>query len=861
MERTAELIVDGRPYPVSLEPDRSLLVVLREELGMTGAKYGCGEGACGACTVLLDGSPVRSCVTPIGEAAGRSVTTIEGLATGGLHPVQWAFLEERAMQCGYCTPGMVMCAVALLQANPHPDDAQIVEAMNGNLCRCCAYPRILRAIRRASDVRPGPVDVVAEDDAPPLLTRPQAPWNLTGPGDRDWFDVLPDGLILVLPPDALPRAWTASGGAWIHVAGDGRITAFTGKVDVGQDNRTALARLVAEELRVETAAVRVVMGDTDLCPWDAGTFGSRSMPDAGPVLATTAAGAREQLLRLAADRLEVDTKDLEASDGRVTVVGTDRSVGFGELAGAGRRVKTIAGTPTTTPPERWRDPGVDAPSHHAMEAVTGRRRFPTDHSVPGMQHGRVLRPPAIGALLRALDASGAEAMPGVTVVHDGDFVAVAAPDPHTADRALEALRAEWETPRQPGDRELERHLRAHPTQGEGWSGAHLEEEGDVNAGLADADVRLEATYTTAFVQHVPLETRVALAQWDGHRVTVWAGTQRPFGVREQVAEALDVPEKDVRVIVPPTGTGFGGKHSADVAIEAARLARAAGRPVKVRWTREEEFTWAYFRPAAVIDVRSGASRDGRITAWDYLNINSGAAGIGLPYDVGNTRIRYQPAQSPLPQGSYRALAATANAFARESHLDELAHELGVNPLAFRLANLSDERLRDVLQAAADHAGWARGPAAGDAQRGMGIALGFEKEAYVGTVAEVAVGPEGAVSVTRIVTACDCGAVVSPNSLRNQIEGATIMGLGGALFEQVRFEDGRILNASLNDYRVPRFADVPEIEVLLIDRKDESPAGGGETPIITVAPAIANAIFAATGRRIRSMPLVPGRPSE
>jgi nicotinate dehydrogenase subunit B len=850
------LIVTGRPRDVSPEPDRSLLVVLREELGLTGAKCGCGEGACGACTVLLDGRPVRSCITPISEAADRSVTTVEGLAAEGLHPVQQAFLEEGAMQCGYCTPGMVMSAVALLGANPHPDHARTVEAMNGNICRCCAYPRILRAIRRAAEMDPARRSAShAPDAVAPTVTRPASPWNLTEPEDRDWFDVLPEGLVVLLPPDAIPEAWTAGGGAWIHVGTDGVVTAFTGKVDVGQDNRTAFAQLVAEELALPVTSVRMVMGDTDVCPWDAGTFGSRSMSDAGPVLAAAAAGTRDRLVHLAAERLEVDAADLDMTDGRIAVRGTDRSIGFGELVQGLRRVETIRGRPGATPPDRWRVAGAAFPKLQAEETVTGERRFSSDLSLPRMLHGRVLRPPSHGATLGGVDVSGAQAFRDVTVVNQDGLVGVAAADQALAERALEAIQAEWQKTPQPGEQELEPYLRAHPVHQEGWGGEHLEERGDVDRALGSAEVRLEATYTAAYIQHVPLETRVAVALWEGERLTVWTGTQRPFGVREQLSEELEVPEEHVRVIVPRTGTGFGGKHSGEAAVEAARLARAAGRPVKVRWSRQEEFTWAYFRPAAVIDVRSGASPEGQVTAWEFTNINSGAAGIRLPYDAEHVRIRYQPADGPLPQGSYRALAATANAFARESHLDELADAVGVDPVDLRLRNLSDERLTEVLRAAADRAGWDGRSAPGQGH-GMGVGLGWEKDGRVATVAEVSVNPDGQVAVERIVTAYDCGAVVSPDNLRNQIEGATIMGLGGALFERVRFQDGQVLNASLNDYRVPRFADVPEIDVVLLDRKDEPPAGAGETPIIAVAPAIANAIFAATGRRIRSMPLVP-----
>jgi isoquinoline 1-oxidoreductase len=309
----------------------------------------------------------------------------------------------------------------------------------------------------------------------------------------------------------------------------------------------------------------------------------------------------------------------------------------------------------------------------------------------------------------------------------------------------------------------------------------------------------------------------------------------------------------VRVVVPDFGGGFGGKHTPDVAVEAARLAHASGRPVSVRWTREEEFSWGYLRPAAVIDVRA-AGRDGALVAWDFTNINSGAAALNSPYAVANLRERYQPAHSPLPQGSYRALAATANTFARESHMDDLAAALSVDPVEFRLRHLTDTRLAHALSTLAEGIDWSR-----RAQRpgyGLGIACGIEKDTRVATAAEVAVDPDGTLHVLRVVTCVDCGAIVDPTGLRNQIIGATIMGLGGALFEQTGLDNGRISTASFSVYRVPRFTDVPPIEVTLIDQPTYASAGAGETPIIAVAPAIANAVFAATGRRLRDLPLAP-----
>jgi isoquinoline 1-oxidoreductase len=365
---------------------------------------------------------------------------------------------------------------------------------------------------------------------------------------------------------------------------------------------------------------------------------------------------------------------------------------------------------------------------------------------------------------------------------------------------------------------------------------------------------MQQTYTVSYIAHVPLEPRAALAKWDGDNLTVWTGTQRPFGVRGQLSEAFRIPEDRVRVLMPDTGSGYGGKHTGETAIEAARLARAAKRPVKLVWTREEEFTWAYFRPAGVIDVTSGVRSDGTITAWEFHNYNSGSAGIRSYYEIPNQRIVFHATNSPLRQGSYRALAATANHFARESHMDEIAHAVKMDPLEFRLKNLKDERLRAVFEAAAKQFGWGRSKVAG---QGFGMGGGYEKLGNIATFAEVEVDRNsGDVKVARVVSAFECGAIVNPDGLRNQIEGSNVQGLGGALFEAIEFDNGKILNGRMSQYRVPRFSDVPILETVLLDRKDIPSVGAGECPMIGLAPAIGNAIFDAAGVRLRSLPLVP-----
>jgi isoquinoline 1-oxidoreductase len=471
-----------------------------------------------------------------------------------------------------------------------------------------------------------------------------------------------------------------------------------------------------------------------------------------------------------------------------------------------------------------------------------------------MFHGKVLRPPALGAKLVSADLSAANVMRGVVTVRDGDFVGVAAPTREGAERALAAIGARWETELQSGERSLFEDLRANPIEVEGWFGAAHEAKGNVKRALEQAPVRLAETYTTAYVAHAPLETRSVLAEWSGKRLTVWVGCQTPFMVREGVAEELGIDEAQVRVIVPITGGGFGGKHVAGPAVEAAKLARAAKRPVKLTWTRQEEFRWAYFRPAALIDVESGARPDGTVTAWQFANFNSGRAAIEPPYAIPNMRLDYQPAAAPLPQASYRALAAVANTFARESHIDELARRVDRDPLELRLALTDDERLAAALRAAAEHAGWAH--RARGAGRGMGIAGSVEKGARVATCVEVEAQPGRPLKIVKVVTAYDCGAVVNPDTVRNQVEGGVAMALGPALFEAVHFDNGRVTNDAFSSYRVPRINDLPPIEVVLIDRRDIASAGAGETPLLAVAPALANAIHEACGVRLRSLPLAP-----
>ncbi|HEV2495524.1 MAG TPA: molybdopterin cofactor-binding domain-containing protein [Terriglobia bacterium] len=647
--------------------------------------------------------------------------------------------------------------------------------------------------------------------------------------------------------------------AWLHIGEDGVVTVYTGKVEVGQNARTALTQAVAEELYVEPRVIRMVMGDTNLCPYDMGTFGSRTTPTMNPQLRRAASAARDVLINLAAENWKLDTgarQRLTTADGKVTDPETKRSIEYAALVKGRELAQAIPAEDPLTPATQWTVMGKSLPKVDGRDFVTGKHRYASDVVRPGMLHGKVLRPPSFGATLVSLDSHEAEAISGVTVVHDGNFVGVAAPSVELASRALGALHAEWKSTPQPSYRELFDYLKRNPSEEhEGYAGRSRHDAGSIEKGLADADHRLAGTYTVAYIAHAPLEPRAAVAEWQNDKLTVWTGTQRPFGVKGELAEAFHVASDHVHVLMPDTGAGYGGKHTGEAAVEAARLARAARRPVKLVWTREEEFTWAYFRPAGVIEVSGGVRKDGAVTAWEFHNYNSGASAIATPYDVPNQRIEFHSTQSPLRQGSYRGLAATANHFARESHMDDLARLVKMDPLEFRLKNLKDPRLQAVFEAAAQKFGWGRAKA--QPGHGFGIAGGVEKGGYVSTCAEVSVNrTTGAVRIVRVATAFDCGAVVNPDQLRNQIEGANVMALGGALFEAIKFENGRILNPRFSGYRVPRSTDVPPIDVVLVDRKDLPSAGAGETPIVGLAPAVGNAIFDATGVRLRSLPMAP-----
>lgn len=643
--------------------------------------------------------------------------------------------------------------------------------------------------------------------------------------------------------------------AWLRIAPDGRVTIFTGKVEVGQGIRTSLAQMVAEELGVPFSSVEMVMGETDRVPEDGGTYGSLTTRTMGLTLRAAAARARGILTQMAAEQWHVKPAEVTARDGRLFLVSKpDTSVGLGELTQGKQIARALSGDPALRPVAEYRIVGTSVPRADGRALVTGQAQFAGDLRLPNMTYGAVLHPPSFGARLTRLQAADAEKLPGVVaVVHDGDFVGVVAERPDIAEQGLALLKAEWEEKAHPSMDTLYDDFRKSASLDD-----TVVEEGDVTAALAGAGRRFAAAYHTSFIAHAPIEPHASLASMEGDGVTIYPGTQCPFRHRGAVAEALGLPAERVHIIMPAVGAGYGGKHQGDTSVQAARLSRAVKRPVLVMQTRAEELTWNYFKPAALIEVRAGVDAAGQIVSWEMDIYNPGTRGAVAPYDFPNRRIRAYGCDTPLRQGSWRGLAGSANTFAIEVHMDDMARQLGQDPIEFRLRHLAgNPRLAATVRAAAEKHGWQRQTRPTGA--GVGFACGVDAGSCVAQIAEIELDrATGRVRVKRVVVAHESGLVINPDGIQNQIEGATTMGTGQALWEAVRYENGKILTNSFASYPIPTFRTAPDIEVVLVPNPTHPPQGAGEPSIFPIAAAINAAIFDATGKRLRAMPMSPER---
>jgi len=640
--------------------------------------------------------------------------------------------------------------------------------------------------------------------------------------------------------------------AFVKIGIDNRVTCFVGKIEMGQGPITSFAQMAAEELDVACEAVDMVMGDTDRCPWDAGTWGSLSTRYYGVFVKEAACEAKGVLKQLAAERLDCPVEHLRTENGFVFDRRRPGSrVAYGALTRGRVIERHLEELPALKPASEYTISGKPYLRRDSREKVTGGAQYTGDIRLPGMLYARILRPPAHGARAVQVNTAAAEQINGVRVVRDGDLVAVLHKYPDAAQQALAKIQAEYATP-QTGIND--RNISPPTTAGQA---------GNLDAGRQRAAAVIEETYLNSYVAHAPMETHTALAHFADGKMTVWASTQAPFGVQRQVASATGLPAESVRVIAPYVGGAFGGKSASDQAIEAARLAKITAKPVMVVWSREEEFFFDKFRPAAVVKIASGLDKVGGIAFWDYRVYFAGRRGSENFYEIPHHREsvygewRGVPGVHPFAVGPWRAPAANTNVYARDLHLNLMAAAAGQDPLEFRLRHLKDARMRSALKAVARQFGYtAAKPPSG---RGIGISCGIDAETYVASMAEVEVDKSrGIIHVKRVACAQEMGQVVNPQGATIQMEGCITMGLGYALAEEMRFEDGRLLDTNFDTYLLPRFSWVPQIETVIVPNPDLPPKGGGEPAIVCMGGVLATALHDATGARLLQLPMTPER---
>jgi isoquinoline 1-oxidoreductase len=617
---------------------------------------------------------------------------------------------------------------------------------------------------------------------------------------------------------------TPEPGTLLEIMADGSVFAYSGKVEYGQGIRNGFARMIATALERDVTDVHVVLGDTARVPYDRGTTGSASTRTVGVQLVRAAVAAKEALA------------DAGNSTDEMIEIGIS-----GDLTDDQAELEPL-------------EPHIGSARIDGADRVTGAAVFPHDFALEGTAYGRLIRPPSIGAELVRIDSTRAEQVPGfIKLVQADGITGVVAESKEAADRAASFVRSRWE---EVGDDVSDWSLPA-ALKDRGSEPVALRDDGDVRADLDLAKRVVSGVYYAPFVANAQMEPSAATAQWsDDGSLTVWCANRGPFSERAYLAEHLGVAEENVRVIAQEVGGSFGTK-SQSVSLEAAVLARESGRTVKISYDREEEFSTSTVRPAALMEIDAGVDASGKLIAWDYTafhagdNAFRGRRGADSPYDAPSTRIRVADSPSPLPHGSYRSLGGAVNHFGREVHIDVVARELGIDPLEFRLNNLSHPRYRRVLEQVAEMSGWtSRKKSDGT---GFGIAVGFDAGSYVAQVARVNV-EAGTIKVEHVDVAFDCGHVFNPDGVINQIEGSVVMGMGTALWEEIEFDGGRVLSTGFGEYRVPRITDAPEINIRLVDDSSVSPTGAGEPGIVPIAAAIANAVSDATGKSIDRLPV-------
>jgi isoquinoline 1-oxidoreductase subunit beta len=838
-----------------------LLWVLRDVLGMHGTKFGCGIGYCAACTVLIDGRNTRSCQTAAARAVGKSIVTVEGVSGPVVDAVRDAWYRGNVVQCGYCQPGQTLAAMSLLESNPAPDAAQIALWMNGNLCRCGTYPRIKDAINVAAATLASGSRPRALMARPEPETKPLSQEDLADPV-KPYIQIKPDGTVLV----------------------------FSSQLEMGQGAHTGLATIVAEELDADFDSIQVVNAANGATPSGdvygnlvGGGFqitgGSNSTRAFWARYRQVAAQARARLIAAASESWGVPPSEVEIGSGVISHSSGKRAT-FADLAAVAESMPV----PEGAQPKRLSDYTVIGREGRlrvdSAGKILGTTLFTIDVSLPSMLTAVVLHPPRFGGRVASVDDRAALAEPGVkAVIPIEEGVAVVAEAFADAQRGLLALNVEWndEHAEQRSSEELLREHRRLVESGERAVIARA--EGDVDDAFSRATHAVDAIYELPYLAHAPMEPNNAVCRMNDDGVLeVWAGTESPVYTQMTGARIASIEQDRVRVHVPDAGGSFGLHYSSganDPAAEALQIAKALEwqYPVKVQASREEEFKSGRYRAMAVHRVRAGVDSNGRISAYHHLmaaaptspnlpfvgdflfregvDFMTVTGVVDNPYTFENFKVEATNVDAGVPIMVWRSVGNSHTEFARESALDELAIAAGRDPIEFRRGILANNpRTLRALDLAAERSGWGSSLPEG---RALGIAC-TNYLSHSAQVVEVSMDNRGRVHVERIVFALDSGIILNPHLVRAQVEGGALWGLGAAAWgEVVLGNGGNIVTENFDRYPVMRMQSTPAIEVHLIESTEE-PSGVGEVSVPTVAPALANAIFALTGTRIRRLPM-------
>ncbi len=817
--------VNGHRRALSIDPDTPLLWVLRDALGLKGSKYGCGVGICGICTVLADGRPLRACVVPVAEVAEQAITTIEGLAQPPEHPLLGAWIAEQVPQCGYCQPGQILTAAALLASNPDPDDSEIDAALSGVLCRCGTYPRIRRAVRRAAQTGRKAAPRAVPGHAVFVGTHAQAH---TG---------------VALNP-------------WVRVASNDIVTVIIDRSEMGQGVVTSLAMLVAEELAVDLDQLQIEFAPADPAYYNAAlneqtTGGSTSVRAAWRPLRQAGAAARERLIQAAAETWGVERAECRAERGTVVHPPSGRRLGYGALAPRAANLP-VPKKIILKQPDEFRLLGKPVPRLEIPDMVTGRAVYGMDVTVPGMLTATIVRSPDPGGRVVRYDAGQTLAVPGVRQVIEIDAgIAVVADDAWAALRGRGALEVTWD--HGPLADLTSAEIRRRFQRAARRAGTVARTEGSVARAMKHGDSIIEAVYETPYLAHATLEPMNCTAHVRADGCELWVPTQAQGAAQKTAADSTGLPLEAVKVHTTFVGGGFGRRLQTDFVAEAVQVSRAVSAPVQVLWTRQDDLQHDFFRPANYTVLRAALDAQGNPLAWFQRVVGPGLAleGIDIPYAIPNIREEHVEQDPGVRTGPWRSVGASQNAFAIEGFIDELAQAAGKDPFEYRRALLGHApQARAVLELAAEKAAWDAPPPPG---RHRGIALYYSFRSWVATVAEVRVSNERGITVERVVCAIDCGMTINPDTVRAQLEGAAAFALSAALKEEITIADGQVQQNTFDDYPLLTLAEMPAVAVHIMPSQ-EPPRGVGEPGVPPVAPAVANAVFAATGQRLRRLPL-------